>query len=95
MLQPHWPQSLSTSHRMPFQEMALCLMSPARKVRFTVTGSVIGISLISISKHTRKRGSGPMRMEIRKAVMLRLEHPGNCAKEAKKPLALALVYHLF
>ena len=94
MSQPHWPQSLFTSHRMSFQETSLCLKRPARKLRFTPTGCVIGISLISISSHARKRGSRPRKRGIRKAVMLRLQHPGNCAKKAKTPLALPRVHHL-
>ena len=35
-----------------------------------------------------------MKREIRKAVTLRLKHPGNVAKKAKKPFALPHVYHL-
>ena len=88
MLQPHWPQSLFTSHRTSFLETCLCLMNPARKVRLTLTGCVIGISLISISKHTRKRGNRPRRRGIR------LQHSGNLAKSAKKLLAPPRVYHL-
>ena len=31
---------------------------------------------------------------MQEAVMLRLKHPGSCAKKAKKLLALPRVYHL-